>query len=76
MAGKFAAARKSLSVCAATFGAGVAWGMLPAFAARYFTSISEVDALLFIALPTAILVAAWLWPRAPKILGFERDDSV
>ena len=71
---KLLVVRKWLAVIGATFGASVAWGMVPAFFARYFTSISELESLLFIALPTALVVGVWLWPRAPKILGFEDDN--
>jgi hypothetical protein len=71
--GRLSTVRKWLSVSAATFGASIAWGMVPAFVARHFTSISEAESLLFVALPTALVVGAWLWPRAPKILGFTDD---
>ena len=70
------AVRKWVAVVGATFGASIAWGMVPALLARYFTPISEVQSLIFIALPTAVVVGIYLWPRAPKILGFEDDNAL
>jgi hypothetical protein len=63
-------AREWVAVTASAIGAGGAWGALAAIAARVLTPISEVASLLFIGLPVGLLVAAWLWPKLPKILGF------
>jgi hypothetical protein len=62
--------REWVTVTAAAIGAGGAWGMLAAVAARSIATISEVSALLFVGLPIGFLVAAWLWPKLPGILGF------
>jgi hypothetical protein len=62
--------RERVTVAAAAFGAGGAWGSLAAILARLTTPISEVAAWGFIAIPVALLVAWLLWPRLPKILGF------
>jgi hypothetical protein len=31
--------------------------------------------LVFVALPVGLLVATWLWPKLPKILGFRQNDE-
>lgn len=57
-----------------TLGVSVFWGMVPAVVARRYTDISEVHALLFIALPIALLVGVALWPHVPKVMGLEDAD--
>jgi hypothetical protein len=37
---------------------------------KYGFHVSENDALLYAGLPFAVLGAAFMWPRLPKILGF------
>lgn len=68
-------AREWVAVTASAIGAGGAWGALVAVAARALTPISEVASLVFVALPMGLLVAAWLWPKLPKILGFRQRDE-
>ena len=63
-------AREWVAVTSSALGAGGAWGALAAVAARAVVPISEVASLLFVGLPTGLLVAAWLWPKLPKILCF------
>ena len=62
--------REWVAVTSCAIAAGGAWGALAAAVARLLTPISEDAALLFVALPVALVVAAWLWPKLPKILGF------
>jgi hypothetical protein len=46
------------------------YGVLEAIGAKYFLSLSEQNALLIFGLPVAFLVASWMAPKMPKILGF------
>jgi hypothetical protein len=65
--------RKLVAVTGFTVGACIFWSMIPVVIARMFTDISEVHALLFIGLPTSILIGAYIWPRLPKALGFDDE---
>ena len=67
--------REWISVVASALGAGGFWGLVAAVGARALTPISEVSSLLFVALPVGVLVAVWLWPKLPKILGFRKGDE-
>jgi hypothetical protein len=66
--------RELVTVTAAAIGAGGAWGALVAIAARALTPITEADSLIYVALPVGLLVATWLWPKLPKILGFRPHE--
>ena len=63
-------ARELVTCVAAAIGAGGAWGSAAAICARLVSPISEQSAWLFIGLPVAAVVAALLWRRLPKLLGF------
>lgn len=61
------------AITSAALLAGGFWALIPTALARSFTGISETNALLFIFFPIAIAIAWILWPKLPKILGFEND---
>ncbi len=71
--------RKWTAVVSAFFVACIFWGMSAAWIARVFSDISEDHALLFVAAPTGILVAGYLWSRLPSLvraLGFDEDEAL
>jgi hypothetical protein len=51
--------------------AGGFYGFLVAELIKYCLNISEINALLYVGLPTAIIFAAYLWPKLPKLLGVD-----
>jgi hypothetical protein len=40
--------------------------------ARIVLGLSENDALIFVGVPAAGLIAMWAWPRMGRVLGFDR----
>ena len=64
--------RKWVSVTCIAFSTGGFYGIVAAILVKYGLHVSENDALLYAGLPVALLGAAFMWPRLPKILGFDR----
>ena len=57
-----------LSACVA---ASLFWGFLVGVAAKFAFGLSDNNAFFLVALPTAFVIAILLWPRLPKLFGFE-----
>lgn len=64
-------ARKWVTVACGAFFTGGFYGTVAAILVMHAFNVSEKDALLYVGLPVAVLVAAFMWPRLPKILGFD-----
>ncbi len=47
------------------------WGIVAAILVKVVFHVSENDALIYAGLLVAVLMAAFMWPRLPKILGFD-----
>lgn len=63
--------RKWISVtCIASFTGGF-YGVVAAILVKYSLHVSENDALLYVGLPVALLGAVFMWPKLPKLLGFD-----
>lgn len=63
--------RKWVAVtCIAVFTGGF-YGAVSAILVKYGLDVSENSALLYAGLPVAVLGAAFMWPRLPKLLGFD-----
>lgn len=65
--------RKWFSVFCITFATGGFWGTVAATIAQYGLHISEMESTLYVGLPVAVLMAVFMWPRLPKILGFDGE---
>lgn len=67
----FKLARKWICVACIAFFTGGFYGTVAAILVKYGLHVSEDDALLYVGLPVALLGAAFMWSRLPKLLGFE-----
>lgn len=56
----------------AALGAGGFWGMLVGLLSKQVLNITGDDALFYVGLPVAVVFGILIWPKLPKILGFER----
>ncbi len=68
----YAVVARFLVKAGAAFGAGGFWGMAFALVLANVFDISGDNAMLYGALPVTALFTFFIWPRLPKILGFER----
>ena len=64
-------ARKWIAVTCIAFSTGGFYGTVAAILVKYGLHVSENDAMLYAGLPVALLGAAFMWPRLPKLLGFD-----
>jgi hypothetical protein len=69
--GLMAIIRRHVTVLAAAIGLCGAWGSLAAIVAKVGFGLPEVQAWLFVGLPSGLLVVAALWKKLPGILGFD-----
>jgi hypothetical protein len=67
----FNLARKWISVISAAAFAGGFYGTLASVLVQYGFNFSERESLLYVGMPVALLVAAYMRSRLPKILGFD-----
>jgi hypothetical protein len=65
--------RKWGSVICGAFFTGGFWGTVAATIAQYGLHISEMESTLYVGLPVAVLMAVFMWPKLPKILGFNGE---
>jgi hypothetical protein len=65
--------RKWISVTSMTLSCGGFYGTMVGFVAKIIFDLQENDMWLFVALPVSLVVAAIMWPRMPRILGFDDD---
>lgn len=65
--------RRWVSVVAAAIGIVGAYGGAAAMLVRLFTDITGIQAFLFVGAPVGLIVAALMWKKLPRILGFEND---
>ena len=66
--------RKWVTIVSCLVVAFLFWGLLVAGLTRYFFKVSEEGALLYVGLPTGLVVLAILWAKLPKLtraLGFD-----
>jgi hypothetical protein len=63
--------RKWITVSCGAIFTGGCYGTVAAILVMYSLDVSENDALLYVGLPVAIIGAVYMWPRLPKILGFD-----
>ena len=62
--------RRALTVTALSLSAGGFWGYLAAVGAKFVLDLTEEQALLYVGIPVALMLAVWLWPKLPSALGF------
>lgn len=67
---KFLTFRRYATVLAAAIGVGGIWGFIAAVGVRITFDVSETYALLYFGLPIGAVVAALMWRRLPRMLGF------
>ena len=66
--------RKWVTIVSCLVVAFLFWGLLAAGLTRYFFKVSEEGALLYVGLPTGLVILAILWAKLPKLtraLGFD-----
>jgi hypothetical protein len=63
--------RRALTVTTLALSAGGFWGYLAAVGAKLALDLTEEQALLYVGLPVALMLAVWLWPKLPRALGFD-----
>ena len=56
--------------CAA-FGAGGFWGFLFSILLQKIFTVSDLDALLYGALPVALVFTVAIWPKLPALFRFD-----
>jgi hypothetical protein len=64
--------RKWIALISISIMIGGSYGVIAAIGTILLLGFSENQALLFVGVPVALGSAAFMWPRLPKILGFDR----
>lgn len=64
--------RRWVAVISGTLLATGTWGFVAAMLVKSMFGLSENDSLLFVGLPVAFVMGVWLWPKMPKIMGWEK----
>jgi hypothetical protein len=71
---RFEQFRKWTAIVSGLIGAFLFWGALAAGLVRYFFKISEEAALLYVGLPTGLVVLIFMWVNLSKLaraMGFD-----
>lgn len=63
--------RKWISVASIAVFTGGFYGTVAAILVKYGLHMSEKTALLYVGLPVAIMGVVFIWPKLPKLLGFD-----
>jgi hypothetical protein len=68
----YVAAVRFIAKVGAAVGAGGFWGMTVALVIKELLHINGDAAMFYVALPVTAVFVLFIWPRLPKILGFDR----
>ena len=66
----FSRVRRWVAIVCGTFLVGGTFGTVAAMAAKFIFALAERDAWLFVGLPAAVVLAAFIWPMMSRISGF------
>jgi hypothetical protein len=64
-------ARRWVSVIGIAIGVIIFWAAIVAIGAQTVFGVSKNVSFFFLGIPIGAAILIWLWPKLPKILGFE-----
>lgn len=64
---------KWTTIVSATLVAIGFWGVAAAMLASWLFGLSSNKSLLYVGLPVGLVIGIFLWPKVPKIMGWESE---